>query len=298
VVGIATALGFGATVSASSAGASGSVPAASSAGHAVTLTTVSYGSDPLQTETVFAGTHPNGRSVVMVHGGGFRSSVRDAIKLATNARSLVAEGDTVFSVNYRSDVGGVGIADQVADVVAGIRLAIADAPTFGADPSRLAVIGGSSGGLLAADASEELNTLVPGTVRSVVTLSAPTDFATALTYWEGVGGSLGKVHINDLTGTLGCTVVTVNHVTTYDCPAPLEALYSPDQQVTSSNCPAQWLIVNGTAEIQPMSQATALDEALVAQGCPQTLDIFADTAHSYDYWTAVLPTIEAALAAA
>jgi len=68
----------------------------------------------------------------------------------------------------------------------------------------------------------------------------------------------------------------------------LEAQYSPDLQVTSSNCPAQWLIVNGTDEIQPTSQAVALDDALVAQGCPQTLDIFPDTAHSFDYWTVEL----------
>ena len=295
---IAALLGLGASVAPSSARAATAAPVAAQAHQAITLTTVSYGTDPLQTMTVFAGPHPNGRAVVMVHGGGFRSSVRDPLKLATNARSLASQGDTVFDVNYRSDVAGVGIADQVADVVAGIRLTIADARTFGADPARLAVIGGSSGGLLAADAAEELNTLAPGTVRSVVTLSAPTDFASALSYWEGVGGSLGKTHLKDLTGTLACTVVTVKHVTTYDCPAALEAQYSPDLQVTSSNCPAQWLIVNGTDEIQPTSQAVALDDALVAQGCPQTLDIFPDTAHSFDYWTVELPEIESALAAA
>jgi acetyl esterase/lipase len=291
-------LGLGVAMASAPVEAAPGAPVESHVRNTTTETSLSYGPSTLQTVSVFSGPSPNGSAVVLVHGGGFRSSVNDAKKLAINARSLVAYGDTVFDVNYRSDVDGVGIADQVADVVAGSQLAIVEAPSFGADTDRLSVIGGSSGGLLAADAAEELNDIAPHTVQTVVTLSGTADFTTALAYWETVVGPPGQVHIKDLTGTLGCTVVTVKHVKTYDCPAPLEAQYSPDQQVTPTNCANQWLILNGTDEVQPTSQAVAMDGALVAQGCPQTLDVFTDTAHSYDYWSAELKDIQAAVAAA
>ncbi len=274
------------------AGAASAPPVAAT----VTQATGTYGPYALQTVTVYSGAHPNGRTVVMVHGGGFNSTAKDATKLTGNAGPLVADGDTVFDVNYRDDTGGVGIAEQVSDVVAGIEWSMAAAPTYGADPGALSVIGGSSGGLLVADAAEILNDQAPGTVRTVVTLSSPADFTSALAYWITLGGSLAQLHIKDLTGTLGCTVTKAKHVKTYDCPAALETEYSPDQQVTSANCTDQWLILNGTDEDQPTAQAVAMDDALAAAGCPQTLDIFPDTAHGYDYWNVVLPLVRAAIA--
>jgi acetyl esterase/lipase len=253
---------------------------------------VSYGSDPLQTVGVYRSTAPNGASVVLVHGGGFRSSAHDALGLATNAHNLTADGDTVFVVNYRSDTDGVGIAGQTADVVSGTQWVIANAASFGAKPSDLTVIGGSSGGLLTGDAVEDLNDIHPGTVNTVITLSGTEDFATALAYWSTYPGPEGKQHMKDLTGTLGCPKSGVG------CSAALENEYSPDRQASSTNCAAQWIIFNGNAESQPTSQAMAMDNALIAARCPQTLDIFPDTAHAFDYWNTVLPQIQAAIKAA
>ena len=260
-------------------------------------TTFHYGADPLQTVTVYTGPRPNGAAVVLVHGGGFTSSAKEALQLSTNARSLVSFGDTVFVVNYRDDGGGLGIADQVADVVAGVEWTIADAPEVGADPADVSIIGGSSGGLLAEDAAEQLDTAAPGTVHAVVSLSGTADFATAIAYWSGLGGSLAAQHLKGLVATLGCTVTKKKHVATYSCPSALESAYSPDQQVTPTDCAAHWLILNGMTEEQPTSQAVAMDDALVAQGCPETLDLFPDSAHGYDYWTNRLHEIQSVITA-
>ena len=119
---VATLGAVAAAPSAVAAPADRSARAAHATAARTTRTALTYGPAALQTVTAFSGPDPNGRTVVLVHGGGFRSSAGDTSHLATNADSLVALGDTVFDVNYRSDVDGVGVADQVADVVAGIEL--------------------------------------------------------------------------------------------------------------------------------------------------------------------------------
>lgn len=261
--------------------------------------TFGYGPNGLQTVTVYSPTTPNSESVVLVHGGGFSSSADDAAKLAENARSLTADGDTVFVVNYRDDTppDGVDIAGQVADIVDGTLWVIDNAANFGSNGDDLTLIGGSSGGLLVGDAAEELNNASPDTVTTVITISATEDFAGALAYWGAYGGPLGALHLNNLTTVLSCPVTQSDHSTQYNCSPSLEILYSPDQQVTSGNCPNQWLIFNGDNEEQPSSQAAGMDDALIAAGCPQTLDIFPDTAHAFDYWRDVLGQIQGAIAA-
>ena len=267
------------------------------AGASGTKTSYRYGSATLQTVTVITSASPDGASVVLIHGGGFRSSVNDANGLTANANSLAAAGATVFIVNYRNDVGGVDIADEVADVVAGTQWVETHAAAIGSDPSRLTMIGGSSGGLLVGDAAEVLDTLAPGSVKTVITLSAMEDFATALSYWQSVTGPTASQHITNLVDVLGCTQVRSHHQRTYQCPADLEAAYSPDLHAPAGSCPATWLIFNGLNEEQPLSQAVSMQDALVAAGCPQTLDTFPGSAHGFDYWSAVLPQIQAAVAA-
>jgi acetyl esterase/lipase len=288
IAALAVALAIAATVGTTQAGAA-AAPQATRPVRTVTIHT--YGSNALQTVTVYSTSQPNKTSVVMIHGGGFRSSALDAKNMATDANKLGSYGDTVFVVNYRDDTSGVGIADQVADVVNGTKWVINHASGYGANPHYLTILGGSSGGLLAGDAAEELNSAHKGTVRTVITLSGTEDFSTALAYWSAYPGSVGKQHMKDLTGTLGCPSTGVG------CSKTLEKQYSPDQHVTKGHCASHWLIFNGDHEQQPTSQATAMDHALIAAGCAQTLDIFADTAHAFDYWHVVLPKIEQAIAA-
>jgi acetyl esterase/lipase len=246
-----------------------------------------YGADPLQTVSVFPASQPGSPLVVLVHGGGFRSTAGMANGLATNASQLNSGGAAVFIVNYRSTTAGYHVADQVADVVAGTRWAIAHAATYDADPGDVNLVGGSSGGLLAADAAFSLDT-APGAVHAVVTLSAPTDLTSALAYWLTVPGHAAKIHQRNITTAVGCASATT-------CAASATGPPSPVNLVTSSNCPQHFLVVNGTAELQPTAQADELAAALRLHGCPSTEDLLATASHGFDYWSQVEPTIAALL---
>jgi acetyl esterase/lipase len=137
----------------------------------VSSTIVNYGVDPLQTVTVYAAITPRSPMVVLIHGGGFRSSAGDAAHLATKAHSLVNAGFAVFTVNYRDDRTSGAFPNQVVDVLAGTRWAIANAAMYNADPARTTILGGSSGGTLAALAAESLGS----TVRHVIPLCVNLD---------------------------------------------------------------------------------------------------------------------------
>ena len=256
----------------------------------------SYGSDPLQTVTVYKPGQGNGEAVVLIHGDGFQSSAKDASTLAVRANTLTAAGDTVFVVNYRNDTNGVGIAAVASDVIAGTLWAVAHASQFGASSAHLTLIGGSSGGILTGIAAEQINKSWPGLVKTVITLSGTIDLPNAFAYWLTVPGPTGLQHIDNLSNVLGCTVSKHKHVTTYNCPTALEVQYSPDRQITSAECPNQWITINGNAEEQPVSQAVAMDTALAVAGCAHTLTIIPDAAHSFSYWTDVQAQLIAAIA--
>lgn len=89
------------------------------------------------------------RAVLMVHGGGWaagdRGELRDLAMLAAR------EGVVAFSMDYRltsqADVRWPMPAEDVAEVLAWLR---ADAARLRIDPNRIALLGGSAGGHLAA----------------------------------------------------------------------------------------------------------------------------------------------------
>jgi acetyl esterase len=111
-------------------------------------------------------------AVIIVHGGGWvRGDKR--IDVAPLFKPLSDAGIAWFSINYRlaNDPLIFGIA--VNDVEAAIRFVKENAGEYRIDPDRLALIGESAGGQLAAMAA--LNS-APGTsVKAVVALYAPTD---------------------------------------------------------------------------------------------------------------------------
>jgi acetyl esterase/lipase len=246
---------------------------------------VSFGSDSLETVQIFPGSHLNSPLVVMVHGGGFRSSPVMAKGLTVNAIQLNSAGAAVFIVNYRSSSAGFHIDDQVADVVAGTQWAIAHAATYNANPANVIIVGGSSGGLLAADAALALNT-VPGTVRGLVTLSGPMDLTSSLDYWLSTPGHVSKIHQRNISSAVGCSLPVA-------CPASATGPPSPINQVSASNCPGISLVVNGSTEVEPVSQADEMAAALQSHGCSTTERILATSLHAFDYWRQIEPDIEA-----
>ncbi len=250
--------------------------AAGAAGRSKTVN-LAYGPDPLQTIVAFPAARPDAPVVVLVPGDRFRSFPTDAAHLGLEGRYLQSAGYSAFALNYRSDASlpppDPPVAAQIGDVVAGVRYIQSNAATYYGNPSDLTLIGGSAGGFLAGAAALVLDQ-TPGTVRNVVTLSATTDFASALAYWQALGGKQGGLHQGNIETALGTTT-------------PGTALldeFSPVQDVTAATAPARWLIFNETAETQPVQQATALATALQATPCAVTLDILSGKKHGYHYW--------------
>lgn len=94
---------------------------------------------------------PNGAAVLIIPGGGFR---RVAVSRAGGAidRWLASLGYTAFVMNYRLPADGWAAGPDVSlqDAQRAIRVIRARAPSLGLDPERVAVLGFSAGGHVAA----------------------------------------------------------------------------------------------------------------------------------------------------
>ena len=200
-------------------------------------------------------------AVVMIHGGGWRAG--DKASWRPEAEQLAARGWVAFSVNYRLDEPAVFPA-EIDDVQAAVRWVRAHAQEYGVDPARIAAIGESAGGHLAA----MLATLGRGDldrdarIRVGAAWSPPVDL-TAL------AGSRGAGWIGPL---LGCNRET--------CPDRL-AQSSPITHVDASDAPLY--LVSSTQELVPLSQSQAMAERLKAAGVDHRLDVYPGNRHALDF---------------
>lgn len=119
--------------------------------------------------------HTPGRApaAIIVHGGAWVTGDRRA-SVQPLFHPLESAGIAWFSISYRlaTDLTQFGVA--VDDVQAAIRFVKSHAAEYEVDPDRIALIGESAGGQLAAMAALRQ----PGAVKAVVALYAPTDLVT------------------------------------------------------------------------------------------------------------------------
>lgn len=262
----------------------------SSATHAPPPQEVSYGPDPLQTIAVYPAATTGAPLVVMIPGDGWRSSINMNMQVAT-AKALQAAGFAVFDTNYRGDSSTTpAFPMEIDDIVAATDYAITHAVQYSANPARVTLLGGSAGGQLAAFSTEVMNAAVPHKVSTVVTLSGPFDFPSAIAYWAGQTGPTAALHLGNQLTALGCRGVT-------RCPIALQNQWSTDQHVTAANCPTRWLLMNGSAEEMPVQQADAMTTAARAAGCNVTETIIPTNQHGFHYYAAQKATINAFIAA-
>jgi len=88
-------------------------------------------------------------AVVCIHGGGWMGG--DPQLFFPHARYFASRGMVAFSVQYRlTSREGVTVADCIEDCKSAMRFIRLNAARFGVDPSRIAVLGDSAGGHLAA----------------------------------------------------------------------------------------------------------------------------------------------------
>lgn len=107
-----------------------------------------YTTDPIL--TVLRPERPNGASLLLIPGGGYRWSVVDKEGLEC-ARAFAAAGVTCFVLRYRlpGDGWAAGPDAPLQDAQRALRLVRQRAAADGLDPGRVAVLGASAGGHLA-----------------------------------------------------------------------------------------------------------------------------------------------------
>jgi alpha-L-fucosidase 2 len=116
-------------------------------------------------------------AVIIVHGGGWVRGDR-RIDVSPLFQPLSDAGFAWFSISYRlvTDVSQFGVA--IDDVESAVRYVKAHAAEYNIDPDRIALVGESAGGQLAAMAA--LRGGAAGSVKAVVAFYTPTDLVTLI----------------------------------------------------------------------------------------------------------------------
>jgi acetyl esterase/lipase len=87
--------------------------------------------------------------IINIHGGGWLMGDKEALNTVYRSKYLADRGYVVFNVNYRM-LWDYPIQTQIEDVMGAVIWAKEHAAEYGADPSKVGVIGGSAGGHLTA----------------------------------------------------------------------------------------------------------------------------------------------------
>jgi len=207
---------------------------------------------------------PTGPAVILVHGGAWKQD--DKGNQAPLAQELAhRQGLVCFSINYRLATNDANRHPAAFDdVQRAVRWVRANGARYGADTTRLALLGGSAGAhlaLLAAFATEtrepgsdELSALSSG-VKAVVDMWGPSDLAAP---WDGNPAGdpeEGKAFIENYLGTR------------FAADPGLFSNASPVHRATAASPPV--LIFHGSEDTTvPPDQSRRLKERLVALGVP------------------------------
>ena len=201
--------------------------------------------------------------ILFLHGGGWNTGSKDMVGWLAGA-SVTSGEYAAVAANYRLSQDAKWPA-QIHDAMAAVRWIRANAKEYGLNPDRIAVVGLSAGGQLAAmlgtaQDSPDLvgkvgpNSNVSSKVSCVVTLAAPTDFIAL-----DPDGALARSRPNNpVVQLLGGT------------DAGVAKNASPSSHVSKGDAP--FLIIHGTADnVVPVAQAKILDAALKKAGVESRL---------------------------
>jgi len=109
---------------------------------------LAYGKDPLQRLDAYVPLHPAGPVLVVVHGGAWRFGDKASpAMIRPKVAYWTARGYVVVAVNYRL-LPAADPLEQARDVARALALVQRQAPSWGADPKRVVLMGHSSGGHL------------------------------------------------------------------------------------------------------------------------------------------------------
>jgi acetyl esterase/lipase len=216
---------------------------------------------------------PNGLTtpapvVMFIHGGGWVSGGKGAPNVPYFA-PCYQSGFICVDINYTPSNVKKWPA-QIQDCKAAIRFLKANAASYNIDTCRMAVMGSSAGGHLAAmmgttsnvaslEGAQLGNTNVSSTIHAVVDLFGPTDFSKMDGSYNAVCGTTGMKHDSASfeTNLLGITTLSGN-------PAIVQTA-NPITYISSDDAP--FYIMHGTADCSvPTNQSILLKDALTSAG--------------------------------
>lgn len=226
---------------------------------------------------VFRPAKPNGIGVIFVVSGGWVSS-HDSINPLV-AKPLTDKGITVFEVVHGSQPKYTvpEIEPQIQRAVRFIRF---NAATYGIQPDKIAIVGGSAGGhlsLLTAgtgdagdpNAADPVDR-TPSTINAVAAYFPPTDFANF--------GKTGQTVFEIPMLRVFFPAWGVNDQTPKDKVSDLETKYSPIRYVTAK-FPPTYLIHGDKDPLVPIQQSELFQDALKKMGVPVTLVVVPGAGH-------------------
>lgn len=212
--------------------------------------------------------------VIYVHGGGWnRGDSRGSGTFAdfpAVLAELAARGYVVASVNYRMS-GEARFPAPVQDIKAAIRFLRVNAVTYGIDPDRVIIWGGSAGAHLAAmtattcgdpafEPMVSTGRMSGSEAKKATTASDVSDCVQGAVFWYGLFDLRSPIAplTGSLTQMLGCAPDA--------CPE-IAANASPVTHVSAKTPPI--LLIHGTADTTaPTGQSRAMETQLRAAGVP------------------------------
>lgn len=205
-------------------------------------------------------------AVLLVHGGAFAAGDKSTARWQEICRWLAESGYVAVNLNYRL-APEHRFPAAIEDLQAAVQWTRANSQTYGIDPARIGVIGGSAGANLAQllGTSGDGSVAQGSRVASVVSLSGAADFTErALTL-----GEPQSIQIQRVLDYLGCAELV-------GCPTGAAA--SPITQVDPTDPP--FLLAQSENESLPVEQTEVMAEALTAAGASPEVLIRPGRAHA------------------
>lgn len=218
--------------------------------------------------------------VIWIHGGGWREGSKDRPGLS----GVLKSGMALASINYRLSQQAIFPA-QLYDCKAAVRWLRAHAAENGINPDKIAVVGESAGGHLAAllgttgqepaTEGDEGNPTVSSAVTAVVDFYGPTDFLAA----DFAGTNAPKM--SDPRLAIAGAFLLASLLGGDPATKPDEAKFaSPIYHITAKACP--FFIAHGDRDaLVPVEQSQKFDEALKKAGVESKLVIVPGKAHGF-----------------
>jgi len=223
--------------------------------------------------TVFRPAKPNGAACLIVPGGGYIRVVIDKEGFEI-AHRLAAAGVTSFVLRYRLPAEGWANPSDVPlqDVQRAVRLIRAGADRYAIDPARVAALGCSAGGHVAASLATGHGRSVYAPVDDADRQSARPDLSVLL--YPVIDMALPYAHTGSRASLLGAS------------PTPAaETAYSPHRRVTAA-APPTFLVHAADDTSVPVENSLGYLAALRAAKVPVEAHIFEEGGHGFGIYLA------------